>query len=98
MRNRDQRLDLQTKANVIALEKLPPRKISTRRGRVSLEARLRRFRECRDGQTQRATRGSVEQRQQRLSLKELQPRLRQSSAESRTKLLQQAEKRYRLNV
>jgi chromosome segregation protein len=98
IRNEITALDLQKQGNTIRLEKLSAEKVQIEEERTRLEARLQEFSasvgvEKLDAQTKR---GSVEQRQNRLSA--LQTELQQSSAEQDQFLQQEAEKRSRLNV
>ncbi len=97
-RNEINALDLQKQGNVIRLEKLSAEKIQLEEERGRLEARLQEF-AANAAEQQRsvlASRGTVEERQQRL--REIQQQLGQVNQELETQLRQQAEKRSRLNL
>jgi chromosome segregation protein len=98
IRNEITALDLQKQGNTIRLEKLSAEKVSLEEERMRLESRLQEFTASVDVEklNVQSTRGSVEQRQNRLH--ELQTELQQSSTEQDELLQQQAEKRSRLTV
>ena len=98
VRNEITALDLQKQGNTIRLEKLSSEKVQLEEERTRLEARLLEFTNSVEVEKLNVltTRGSVEQRQNRLH--ELQTELQQSSVEQDKLLQQQAEKRSRLNV
>ncbi len=98
VRNELSALDLQKQGNVVRLEKLSAEKVQLEEERVRLEARLQEFTASVELEKLNVatTRGSVEQRQNRL--KELQTELQVSSQEQDKFLQHQAEKRSRLHV
>jgi chromosome segregation protein len=98
VRNEITALDLQKQGNTIRLEKLSAEKVSLEEERTRLESRLLEFTASVEVEKLNVatTRGSVEQRQNRL--RELQNELQQSSTEQDEFLRQQAEKRSRLSV
>ncbi len=98
VRNEITALELQKQNNTARLEKLSAEKIQLEAERVALESRLQEFTASVEAQKLHAatTRGSVEQRQQRL--RELQGELHQASSEQDKLLHQQSEKRSRLTV
>jgi len=98
IRNEITALDLQKQGNVVRLEKLSAEKVQLEEERTRLEARLQEFTASVEVEKLNVatTRGSVEQRQNRL--RELQVELQASSAEQDKLLQQQAEKRSRLSV
>ena len=98
IRNEITALDLQKQGNTIRLEKLSAEKVQLEEERTRLEARLQEFTASVEVEKLNvaSTRGSVEQRQNRL--RELQAELQQSSTEQDQFLQQQAEKRSRLTV
>jgi chromosome segregation protein len=98
IRNEITALDLQKQGNSIRLEKLSAEKMQLEEERTRLESRLQEFTASVEVEKLNVatTRGSVEQRQNRLA--ELQNELQQSSAEQDQFLQQQAEKRSRLTV
>jgi chromosome segregation protein len=98
IRNEMTALDLQKQGNLVRLEKLSAEKVQLEEERVRLEARLQEFTASVELEKLNvvATRGSVEQRQNRL--RELQTELQVSSQEQDKFLQQQAEKRSRLHV
>jgi len=98
IRNEITALDLQKQGNTIRLEKLSAEKIQLEEERTRLEARLQEFTASVEVEKLNVatTRGSVEQRQNRL--REIQDELHQSSAEQDQFLQTQAEKRSRLGV
>ena len=98
IRNEITALDLQKQGNIIRLEKLSAEKMQLEEERTRLEARLQEFTASVEVEKLNVatTRGSVEQRQNRL--RELQTELQQSSVEQDQFLQQQAEKRSRLHV
>ncbi len=98
IRNEITALDLQKQGNVVRLEKLSAEKVQLEEERTRLESRLQEFTASVEVEKLNVatTRGSVEQRQNRL--RELQKELQQSSVEQDQFLQQQAEKRSRLNV
>jgi chromosome segregation protein len=98
VRNEMTALDLQKQGNYVRLEKLSAEKLQLEEERVRLEARLQEFTASVEVEKLNVatTRGSVEQRQNRLH--ELQAELQTSSQEQDKFLQQQAEKRSRLHV
>ena len=98
VRNELNALDLQKQGNIVRLEKLSAEKVQLEEERVRLEARLQEFTASVEVEKLNVatTRGSVEQRQNRL--RELQGELSASSQEQDKFLQQQAEKRSRLHV
>jgi chromosome segregation protein len=98
IRNEITALDLQKQGNTIRLEKLSAEKMQLEEERTRLESRLHEFTASVEVEKLNVatTRGSVEQRQNRL--RELQNELQQSSTEQDQFLQQQAEKRSRLTV
>jgi chromosome segregation protein len=98
LRNEITALDLQKQGNVIRLEKLSAEKIQLEVERTGLEVRLQEFTASVEVEKLNVatTRGSVEQRQNRL--RELQTELQASSVEQDQFLKQQAEKHSRLTV
>ncbi|MGH7990300.1 MAG: chromosome segregation protein SMC, partial [Limisphaerales bacterium] len=98
IRNEITALDLQKQGNSIRLEKLSAEKVSLEEERARLDSRLQEFTASVEVEKLNVatTRGSVEQRQNRL--RELQTELQNSSAEQDQFLQQQAEKRSRLTV
>jgi chromosome segregation protein len=98
IRNEITALDLQKQGNSIRLEKLSAEKVQLEEERTRLESRLQEFTASVEVEKLNvaATRGSVEQRQNRL--RELQTELQQSSVEQDHFLQQQAETRSRLTV
>ncbi len=98
LRNEITALDLQKQGNVIRLEKLSAEKIQLEVERTGLEVRLQEFTASVEVEKLHVatTRGSVEQRQNRL--RELQTELQASSVEQDQFLKQQAEKHSRLTV
>ncbi|HSY09560.1 MAG TPA: chromosome segregation protein SMC [Candidatus Dormibacteraeota bacterium] len=98
IRNEITALDLQKQGNSIRLEKLSSEKVQLEEERTRLESRLQEFTASVEVEKLNVatTRGSVEQRQNRL--RELQVELQQSSVEQDQFLQQQAEKRSRLTV
>ncbi|HEY5296414.1 MAG TPA: chromosome segregation protein SMC [Verrucomicrobiae bacterium] len=98
IRNEITALDLQKQGNSIRLEKLSAEKVSLEEERARLESRLQEFTASVEVEKLNVatTRGSVEQRQNRL--RELQNELQNSSVEQDQFLQQQAEKRSRLTV
>jgi len=98
IRNEITALDLQKQGNSIRLEKLSAEKIQLEVERTGLESRLQEFTSSVEVEKLNVatTRGSVEQRQNRL--REIQDELHQSSAEQDQFLQTQAEKRSRLGV
>jgi chromosome segregation protein len=97
-RNEMTALDLQKQGNLVRLEKLSAEKVQLEEERVRLEARLQEFTASVELEKLNVatTRGSVEQRQNRL--RELQTELQVSSQEQDKFLQHQAEKRSRLHV
>ncbi|HTV61215.1 MAG TPA: chromosome segregation protein SMC, partial [Verrucomicrobiae bacterium] len=91
-------LDLQKQGNIVRLEKLSTEKVQLEEERSRLDARLVEFTASVEAGRVNAqtTRGSVEQRQNRL--RELQNELQASSTEQDVLLQHQAEKRSRLTV
>jgi chromosome segregation protein len=98
VRNELTALDLAKQGNLIRLEKLSAEKVQLEEERVRLEARLQEFTASVEVEKLNVatTRGSVEQRQNRL--RELLGELQESSREQDGYLHQQSEKRSRLNV
>jgi chromosome segregation protein len=98
VRNELTALDLAKQANLIRLEKLSSEKVQLEEERLRLESRLQEFTASVELEKLNVvtTRGSVEQRQNRL--RELQGELHASSQEQDKFLQQQAEKRSRLHV
>ncbi|MEI7809400.1 MAG: chromosome segregation protein SMC, partial [Verrucomicrobiota bacterium] len=98
VRNELTALDLAKQGNLVRLEKLSAEKVQLEEERVRLESRLQEFTASVELEKLNVatTRGSVEQRQNRL--KELQGELHASSQEQDKYLQQQAEKRSRLHV
>jgi chromosome segregation protein len=98
IRNEITALDLQKQGNTIRLEKLSAEKVQLEEERMRLESRLQEFTASVEVEKLNVatTRGSVEQRQNRL--RELQNELQQSSVEQDHFLQQQAETRSRLTV
>jgi len=98
VRNELTALDLAKQGNMIRLEKLSAEKVQLEEERVRLEARLQEFTASVEVEKLNVatTRGSVEQRQNRL--RELQGELQESSREQDKFLHLQSEKRSRLSV
>ncbi|HEY5044072.1 MAG TPA: chromosome segregation protein SMC [Verrucomicrobiae bacterium] len=98
IRNEMTALDLQKQGNLVRLEKLSAEKIQLEVERTGLESRLQEFTASVEMEKLNVatTRGSVEQRQNRL--RELQTELQVSSQEQDKFLQHQAEKRSRLHV
>jgi chromosome segregation protein len=98
IRNEITALDLQKQGNVVRLEKLSAEKIQLEAERVGLETRLQEFTASVEVEKLNVatTRGSVEQRQNRL--RELQAELQTASTEQDDFLHQQSDKRSRLTV
>ena len=98
LRNELTALDLAKQGNLIRLEKLSAEKVQLEEERVRLEARLQEFTASVEMEKLNVatTRGSVEQRQNRL--RELQGELQASSQEQDKFLHQQSDKRSRLSV
>jgi chromosome segregation protein len=98
IRNEITALDLHKQGNTIRLEKLSAEKVQLEEERTRLESRLQEFTASVEVEKLNVatTRGSVEQRQNRLL--ELQNELQQSSVEQDHFLQQQAETRSRLTV
>ena len=98
VRNELTALDLAKQGNLVRLEKLSAEKVQLEEERVRLESRLQDFTASVELEKLNVatTRGSVEQRQNRL--RELQGELHASSQEQDKFLQQQAEKRSRLHV
>jgi chromosome segregation protein len=98
VRNELTALELAKQGNRVRLEKLSAEKVQLEEERVLLERRLQEFTASVETEKLQVatTRGSVEQRQNRL--RELQGELQESSREQDAFLNQQAEKRSRLNV
>ena len=98
VRNEITALDMAKQGNLVRLEKLSAEKVQLEEERVRLEARLLEFTASVEAEKLNVatTRGSVEQRQNRL--RELQIELHASSQEQDKFLQQQAEKRSRLHV
>ena len=91
-------LDLQKQGNIVRLEKLSAEKIQLEVERTGLESRLQEFTASVEVEKLNVatTRGSVEQRQNRL--RELQTELQQASTEQDKYLHQQSDRRSRLTV
>jgi len=98
LRNEIAAMDLQKQGNVIRLEKLSAEKIQLEVERAGLEVRMQEFTASVEVEKLNVatTRGSVEQRQNRLG--QLQSELQASSVEQDRSLKQQAEKHSRLTV
>jgi len=98
VRNEITALDLAKQGNLVRLEKLSAEKVQLEEERVRLEARLQEFTASVELEKLNVatTRGSVEQRQNRL--RELQTELQTASTEQDKYLHQQSEKRSRLHV
>jgi chromosome segregation protein len=98
LRNEITALDLQKQGNVVRLEKLSAEKIQLEVERTGLESRLQEFTASVEVEKLNVatTRGSVEQRQNRL--RELQTELQSASTEQDKFLHQQSDKRSRLTV
>jgi chromosome segregation protein len=98
VRNELTALDLAKQGNLIRLEKLSAEKVQLEEERIRLESRLLEFTASVEAEKLNvaATRGSVEQRQNRL--RELQGELQASSREQDKYLHLQSEKRSRLSV
>jgi chromosome segregation protein len=98
IRNELTALDLQKQGNVVRLEKLSAEKIQLEVERTGLESRLQEFTTSVEMEKLNVatTRGSVEQRQNRL--RELQGELQQASTEQDKFLHQQSDRRSRLTV
>ncbi|MEI6077355.1 MAG: chromosome segregation protein SMC, partial [Verrucomicrobiota bacterium] len=98
VRNELSALDLQKQANLVRLEKLSTEKMQLEEERFRLETRLREFTASVEVEKLNVitTRGSVEQRQNRL--RELQAELQAASGEQDKYLQQQAEKRSCLHL
>ena len=98
VRNEITALDMAKQGNLVRLEKLSAEKVQLEEERVRLEVRLQEFTASVELEklTVATTRGSVEQRQNRL--RELQTELQQASTEQDKYLHQQSEKRSRLHV
>ncbi len=98
LRNELSALDLQKQGNIVRLEKLSAEKFQLEEERVRLEVRLQEFTASVEVEKLNVatTRGSVEQRQNRL--RELQSEIHASSQEQDKFLQQQTEKRSRLTV
>ncbi|HZL78645.1 MAG TPA: chromosome segregation protein SMC [Candidatus Limnocylindrales bacterium] len=98
LRNEVTALDLQKQGNIVRLEKLSAEKIQLEVERTGLESRLHEFTASVEMEKLNVatTRGSVEQRQNRL--RELQTELQQASTEQDKYLHQQSDKRSRLTV
>jgi chromosome segregation protein len=98
VRNEITALDMAKQGNLVRLEKLSAEKVQLEEERVRLEARLQEFTASVELEKLNVatTRGSVEQRQNRL--RELQTELQQASTEQDKYLHQQSEKRSRLHV
>jgi len=98
LRNEIAALDLQKQGNIVRLEKLSSEKVQLEVERTGLELRLQEFTASVELEklTVATTRGSVEQRQNRL--RELQAELQQASGEQDKFLHQQSDKRSRLTV
>src|SRR5450432_1655613 len=98
LRNEITTLDLQKQGNVVRLEKLSAEKIQLEVERTGLESRLQEFTASVEVEKLNVatTRGSVEQRQNRL--RELQTELQSASTEQDKFLHQQSDKRSRLTV
>jgi chromosome segregation protein len=98
LRNEITALDLQKQGNIVRLEKLSAEKIQLEVERTGLETRLQEFTASVEVEKLNVatTRGSVEQRQNRL--RELQTELQTASTEQDKYLHQQSDKRSRLTV
>ena len=98
LRNEITALDLQKQGNIVRLEKLSAEKIQLEVERTGLETRLQEFTASVEVEKLNVatTRGSVEQRQNRL--RELQTELQTASVEQDKYLHQQSDKRSRLTV
>ena len=98
LRNEITALDLQKQGNFVRLEKLSSEKIQLETERTGLDSRLQEFTASVEVEKLNVatTRGSVEQRQNRL--RELQAELQQASNEQDKFLHQQSDKRSRLTV
>ena len=98
VRNELTALELQKQGNVVRLEKLSAEKIQLEVERTGLEVRLQEFTASVEMEKLNVatTRGSVEQRQNRL--RELQSELQQASTEQDKYLHQQSDRRSRLTV
>ncbi len=98
VRNELTALDLQKQGNIVRLEKLSAEKIQLEVERTGLESRVHEFTASVELEKLNVatTRGSVEQRQNRL--RELQGELQQASSEQDKYLHQQSDKRSRLTV
>jgi chromosome segregation protein len=98
VRNEVSALDMMKQGNLIRLEKLSAEKVQLEEERMRLEARLQEFTASVEMEKLNVatTRGSVEQRQNRL--RELQSELQQASVEQDKFLHQQSDKRSRLTV
>ena len=98
LRNEITALDLQKQGNIVRLEKLSAEKIQLEVERTGLETRLHEFTASVEVEKLNVatTRGSVEQRQNRL--RELQTELQTASTEQDKFLHQQSDKRSRLTV
>jgi chromosome segregation protein len=98
VRNELNSLELQKQGNLVRLEKLSAEKIQLEEERNRLEARLREFSANVEAEKQNIlnSRGTVEQRQQRL--REVQEQLSQATRSLDDLLRQQAENRSRLGV
>src|ERR1035437_5140223 len=98
LRNEITALDLQKQGDIIRLEKLSAEKIQLEVERTGLESRLQEFTASVEMEKLNVatTRGSVEQRQNRL--RELQTELQTASVEQDKYLHQQSDKRSRLTV
>ena len=98
LRNEITALDLQKQGNIVRLEKLSAEKIQLEVERTGLETRLQEFTASVEVEKLNVatTRGSVEQRQNRL--RELQTELQTASTEQDKFLHQQSDKRSRLTV
>jgi len=98
LRNELTALEMQKQGNLVRLEKLSAEKLQLEEERVRQETRLQEFTASVELEKLNVatTRGSVEQRQNRL--RELQGELQQASVEQDKYLHQQSEKRSRLSV
>ena len=98
LRNEITALDLQKQGNIVRLEKLSAEKIQLEVERTGLKSRLQEFTASVEVEKLNVatTRGSVEQRQNRL--RELQTELQTASTEQDKYLHQQSDKRSRLTV
>jgi chromosome segregation protein len=98
VRNEISALDMMKQGNLVRLEKLSAEKMQLEEERVRLEARLQEFTASVEMEKLNVatTRGSVEQRQNRL--RELQSELQSASTEQDKFLHQQSDKRSRLTV